>query len=131
MCRCVDLEGVHGSVKELDFECARLLNSWLRFWLNKGLLQRKMRWPSRLRGFLFLAGLLQYHDAHFNGQNWFPAKTISKNSISVDARRTARFLRFRRFGLWSSVFGPFVRRCTEEKMIGKVGWLIRPAHIIK
>ncbi|EJK53289.1 hypothetical protein THAOC_27302 [Thalassiosira oceanica] len=63
----------------------------------------------------WLLGYYSTHDAHFNGQNWFPAKTISKNSISVDARRTARFLRFRRFGPWSRTFRATLHRGKKDR----------------
>ncbi|EJK57656.1 hypothetical protein THAOC_22275, partial [Thalassiosira oceanica] len=33
--------------------------------------------------------------------------------------------------LRAMIFGSFRRRCIGEKKIGKVGWLIRPTHIMK
>ena len=51
MSRSKDLEGVHGAIRVLDFECACQAAGSARFQPNNGVLRRKMRWPFVFRVF--------------------------------------------------------------------------------
>lgn len=79
--------------------------------------------PADGGGFLFLSALLHTQNDHFTGQNCCEGKTISKNSISVDARGMASFLGFRSVMPMSSdlSYGVASRRYRSRKSVGSSG----------